>query len=91
MYGKSAETIRLTNDVVVSSPEYEVHLREALVNVRAGSVVSEQPVEVKMLQGTITANRFEVRESGALIRFENGVTLVIDRDDSTAKPSGADR
>jgi lipopolysaccharide export system protein LptC len=91
LYDGKAETIQLNNDVVVSSPEYEVLLREALVNVRAGTVVSEQPVEVKMLQGTITANRFEVRESGAVIRFDGGVTLVIDREDSSAKPSGADR
>jgi lipopolysaccharide export system protein LptC len=91
LYDGKAETIQLKNDVVVRSPEYEVLLREALVNVRAGSVVSEHPVEVKMLQGTITANRFEVRESGAVIRFDGGVTLVIDREDSSAKPSGADR
>ena len=76
-YDGKAETIRLQNDVIVSSDDYEVSLRDALVNVRAGTVVSEQPVEVKMLQGTISANRMEVAESGAVIRFE-GVTLVID-------------
>jgi lipopolysaccharide export system protein LptC len=91
LYDGKAETIQLQNDVIVRSPEYEVRLREALVNVRAGSVVSEQPVEVKMLQGTITANRFEVRESGAVIRFENGVTLTIDGDAASGKPPGADR
>ena len=89
LYDGKAETIQLTQDVVVASPEYEVLLREALVNVRAGSVVSEQPVEVRMLQGTINANRFEVRESGAVIRFDGGVTLVIDREETPAKPSGA--
>jgi lipopolysaccharide export system protein LptC len=91
LYDGKAETIQLTDNVIVSSPEYEVLLREALVNVRAGSVVSEQLVEVKMLQGTIKANRFEVRESGAVIRFDGGVTLVIDREESAAKPSGADQ
>ena len=75
--GKS-ETLRLQKDVLVSSPEYEILLRDALVNVRAGSVVSEQPVEVKMLQGTINANRIEVTQSGEVIRFERGVTVVID-------------
>ena len=52
--------------------------------VRGGTVVSENPVEIQMLQGTLKANRIEVAESGAIIRFEGGVTLVIDRDD-TAK------
>jgi hypothetical protein len=31
-----------------------------------------------MLQGTLTANRIEVAESGAVILFERGVTLIID-------------
>jgi lipopolysaccharide export system protein LptC len=79
-YDGKAETIRLQNHVVVSTTDYEVSLRDALVNVRAGTVVSEQPVEVKMLQGTITANRVEVAESGAVVRFEGGVTLIIDGD-----------
>ena len=69
--------------VVVTSPEYEVQLRDALVHVRAGNVVSDNPVEVKMLQGTITANRLVVSESGAVIRFERGVTLVFDREDAS--------
>jgi lipopolysaccharide export system protein LptC len=77
-YDSKADTIRLQHDVVVSSADYEVLLREALVNVKAGSVVSEQPVTVKMLQGTLTANRIEVVESGAAVRFEGGVTLIID-------------
>jgi lipopolysaccharide export system protein LptC len=78
IYEAKAEAIRLRNGVVVSSPEYEVLLSEALVKVRAGTVVSEQPVEVKMLQGTIRAQRLEVAESGAVIRFEGGVTVDID-------------
>ena len=64
-YNGKTETLRLQNNVVVSSPEYEVLLRDALVNVKAGSVVSDQPVEVKMLQGTVSANRIEVVEVGS--------------------------
>jgi lipopolysaccharide export system protein LptC len=78
LYNGKSETLRLQKNVVVSSPEYEILLRDALVNVRAGSVVSDQPVEVKMLQGTVRANRIEVVESGAIIRFEGGVSVVID-------------
>jgi len=80
-YDGKSETLRLHKGVVVTSPEYEVQLRDALVHVRAGNVVSDNPVEVKMLQGTITANRLVVSESGAVIRFERGVTLVFDRED----------
>ena len=90
-YDGKAETIRLFKGVVVSSPEYEVQLRDALVNVRAGSVVSDNPVEVKMLQGTVTANRLEVTESGSVIRFDRGVTLVIDREAPSKDAKGTAR
>lgn len=81
-YDAKAETIRLFKGVVVRSPEYEIQLHDALVHVKAGSVVSNNPVEVKMLQGTLTAKRLVVAESGAVIRFEGGVTLVIDNQDT---------
>ncbi|MPZ36842.1 MAG: LPS export ABC transporter periplasmic protein LptC [Rhizobiales bacterium] len=80
LYDAKADTIRLQHNVVVSSADYEVLLHDALVHVKAGSVVSEQPVEVKMLQGTLTADRIEVAESGAVIRFERNVTLILDGD-----------
>ena len=86
-YDGKTEMLRLKNNVVVSSAEYEVMLHEALINIRAGTVVSEQPVVVNMLQGTISANRIEVSGSGEVVRFERGVTLVIDREDKDAPAS----
>jgi lipopolysaccharide export system protein LptC len=83
-YDSKADTVRLLKGVVVSSSEFEIKLKDAVANVRGGTVVSENPVEIQMLQGTLRANRIEVLESGAIIRFEGGVTLTIDRDD-TAK------
>jgi lipopolysaccharide export system protein LptC len=89
LYNGKADTLRLDKSVVVRSPDYQISLREAVANIKAGSVVSEQPVEVKMLQGTVNANRLEVTESGAVIRFGGGVTLVIDNDDSIKNVIGA--
>jgi lipopolysaccharide export system protein LptC len=89
LYNGKTDTLRLDKSVVVSSPDYQITLREAVANIKAGSVISEQPVEVKMLQGTVNANRLEVAESGAVIRFDGGVTLVIDRDDSIKSMTGA--
>jgi lipopolysaccharide export system protein LptC len=34
-------------------------------------------VEVKMLQGTLNANRLEVTDTGALIRFDGGVNMML--------------
>jgi lipopolysaccharide export system protein LptC len=89
LYNGKADTLRLFNGVVVSSPEYQISLREAVANIKAGSVLSEQPVEVKMLQGTVNANRLEVTDSGAVIRFSGGVTLVIEDDNAIKNVTGA--
>ena len=34
---------------------------------RAGNVVSDKPVEVKMLNGTLNANRLEVADKGDVV------------------------
>jgi lipopolysaccharide export system protein LptC len=78
IYDNKAERLKLEHNVIVRSPEFELHLSEAVIDVRSGHVVSDHPIEVRMLQATINANRLEVVESGAAIRFERGVTMVID-------------
>ena len=48
---------------------------EALIDIRKGNVTSEQPVEVRMLQGTLNANRLDILDSGDLVRFHGGVVM----------------
>lgn len=78
VYDSKAEILTLRQNVILkSSSGFEVHLSEAVVDVHSSNVVSEKPVEVRMLQGTINANRMEVVESGNEIRFGGGVTAVM--------------
>jgi lipopolysaccharide export system protein LptC len=78
LYDSKAEMLTLRQNIVFkSSSGFEVYLSEALVDVRSSNIVSEKPVEVRMLQGTIKANRMEVVDSGDVIRFGNGVTMVM--------------
>jgi lipopolysaccharide export system protein LptC len=79
IYEGKAERLRLQKNVVVSSAEFVATLSEAVVNVRSGDVVSEQPVNVRMMQGTISANRLEIAGSGELVKFDGGVRLVIEQ------------
>lgn len=74
-YDSKKELLTLLNDIVIKTPAYEGYLQEALVEMRAGRVVSERPVEVKMLQGTLKANRLEMIDSGRVVTFTGGVTL----------------
>jgi len=76
VYDTKSEMLRLTSDILLtSSTGYECRLSEALVDTRKGNVESQHPVAVKMLQGTLNANRLEVVDSGDLLRFTDGVNM----------------
>jgi lipopolysaccharide export system protein LptC len=76
LYDAKAETLRLDRDIVLnSSTGYQGRLSEALVDIRKGNVVSEHPVEVRLLQGTLNANRLDIIDSGEVIRFHGGVVM----------------
>jgi lipopolysaccharide export system protein LptC len=87
IFDRKAGILTLRRDILLTSTSgYEMRLNEAVVDVRNGSVISEQPVEVKMLQATIQGNRLEVSKSGELIRFDGGVTMLLLPD----KPANGD-
>jgi lipopolysaccharide export system protein LptC len=78
IYDAKGETLKLDRDILLnSSTGYQGHLSEALIDIRKGNVVSEHPVEVKLLQGTLNANRLDILDSGDLVRFHGGVVMDI--------------
>ena len=97
VYDSKGETLKLDRNIVLSSSTgYRGQLSEAMVDVRNGHVVSEQPVEVKLLQGMLNANRLEIVDSGDLVRFDGGVTMTLTAQATTAacrtpKPECNDR
>jgi lipopolysaccharide export system protein LptC len=77
-YNTKLETLKLENNILLtSSTGNKGRLSVAMVDVRKGNVVSDQPVELEMLQGKLSANRLEIIDSGDLIRFLEGVDLVM--------------
>jgi lipopolysaccharide export system protein LptC len=75
LYDSKGETLRLDRDIRINTSGYRARLSEALVDIRKGNVVSEHPVEVKMLQGTLNANRLDIVDSGEVVRFHDGVVM----------------
>lgn len=76
-----------SNIVVTSSGGYEGYFDEAVIDTKNGNVVSEKPVRLKMLNGTVRGNRFELTNSGDLIRFDNGVVVNLKLDNAASKPA----
>jgi lipopolysaccharide export system protein LptC len=78
IYDSKKETLKLDRDILITSTSgYRGRLKEARVDIKKGQVKSDHPVEMKMLQGTLKANRLEIKDSGDLIRFDHGVRMVL--------------
>ena len=76
IYDAKGETLKLDREILLrSSTGFQGRLSEALIDIRKGNVVSEHPVEVKLLQGTLNANRLDIFNSGDVVRFHGGVVM----------------
>jgi lipopolysaccharide export system protein LptC len=92
------QVLDLRKDIFLqSSTGYEARLTQALVDIGKGTVTSEERVDVKLLNGTLTADRLRIMEGGAMVRFEGNVimNLIMDNpapgteSDPSASPSVA--
>jgi lipopolysaccharide export system protein LptC len=78
VYNSRTEMLTLQNNIVVTSSEGDrARLSEAVIDIRGGKMMSEKPVEVSGAEWTLSGNRMEISEGGALIRFERGVTMTL--------------
>lgn len=87
VYDAKSEILTLKDNIVLtSSTGYEGRLSEAVIDVRQGNVVSDQPVAVKMLDGFLNAKRLDIAEKGSVLRFGD-VTMTIEPKRDAAKDS----
>jgi lipopolysaccharide export system protein LptC len=91
VYDSKAELLKLNQSIELSSTTgYRSQLSEATIDIHKGNVVSEQPVAVQMLQGTLNAKRLEIVDSGDLVRFDGGVDMTLLLGDAAAKAKSQD-
>ncbi len=76
LFDTKAQLLDLRKDIFLqSSTGYEARLSQALLDIGKGTVTSEEPVDVKLLNGTLTADKLRITEKGALVRFEGHVVM----------------
>lgn len=79
-----------------SSTGYEAKLSRALVDIASGSVTSDEPVDVKLLNGDLRGNGLKITERGEIVRFEGGVIMNLKMEpptqpaDATGNPTPAE-
>jgi len=76
LYDTKTDQLKLSENIVItSSSGYKGLLQDAAVDVKKGKIVSELPVVVEMLNGTVRSNNLEVGENGDMIVFGGGVVM----------------
>lgn len=84
LFDSKQERLTLMRDIVVTSSKGdEGYFEEAVIDTKNGNVVSEKPVRLKMLNGIVKGNRFELTNSGDVIRFDNGVVVNMKLDNAS--------
>jgi len=80
------QLLDLYEDVLLKSTAYEARLSEATVDMGKGSIVSDKPVNVRMTEGTLDAQKLEITGKGELMVFYGGVTMHLNPIDRTGLP-----
>jgi lipopolysaccharide export system protein LptC len=77
------QTIDLHKDVhLVTSGGYEAWLSHAFVDMGKGTVDSEEHVDVKLTNGTLSADHLHISDGGGVVRFEGNVVMHLDHLDT---------
>jgi lipopolysaccharide export system protein LptC len=90
-FDNKQQLLDLRKDIFLqSSTGYEAKLSQAFVDINKGTVMSDEHVDVKLLNGTLTADKLRIFNSGELVRFEGNVVMNLDKlgdDNASAQPA----
>jgi lipopolysaccharide export system protein LptC len=77
LFSTKAQQLDLKQDIYLqTSTGTQAWMTQAAVDMAAGNVASDEPVDVKMVDGsTVRGQRMRITEHGGLIRFEGGVVV----------------
>jgi lipopolysaccharide export system protein LptC len=85
LFDSKQQMLDLRKDIFLqSSTGYEARLSQAYVDINKGTVTSDEHVDVKLLNGTLTADRLRIINSGEVVRFEGNVVMNLVMESPTA-------
>ena len=75
-FDSKQQMLDLRKDIFLqSSTGYEARLSQAYVDINKGTVTSDEHVDVKLLNGTLSADKLRIINSGEIVRFEGNVVM----------------
>src|SRR4030088_1498116 len=90
LFDTKQQLLDLHKDIFLQTTSgYEARLSQALVDMGKGTVTSDEHVDVKLLNGTLTADRLRIIGGGEIVRFEGNVVMNLDKlpDESASSPA----
>jgi lipopolysaccharide export system protein LptC len=77
VYDAKADRVQLTEGIQIdSSSGYKGKLHDALIEVKRGYILTENPIDFIFNEGTLRADRMEIFDNGARAVFQGRVQLV---------------
>lgn len=87
-FDNKQQVLELKKDIFLqSSTGYEARLSQATLDINKGLVTSNEPVDVKLLNGTLLADGLKIVNSGEIVRFEGNVRMSLMMDQPEAEPA----
>src|SRR5207237_1368645 len=79
LFDTKQQLLDLRKDIFLqSSTGYEARLTQAFVDIGKGTVTSDEHVDVKLLNGTLGADKLRITGGGEVVRFEGNVVMDLD-------------
>jgi lipopolysaccharide export system protein LptC len=90
LFDNKAQTLDLRKDIFLqTSSGYEARLSQAFVDMAKNTVTSDEHVDVKLTNGTLSADRLRIYGGGEVVRFEGNVVMNLDSLNSSAPEQSA--
>ena len=93
IFDNKQQTIDLHKDIFMqTSTGYEARLSQAFVDMVKNTVTSDEHVDVKLTNGTLSSDRMRITGGGEVVTFEGHVVMNLDHlstDDAVAQPAEA--
>jgi lipopolysaccharide export system protein LptC len=91
LFDNKQQTLDLHKDIFLKTTSgYEARLTQAFVDLVRNTVDSDEHVDVKLTNGTLTSDRLHITNGGEVVVFEGNVVMHIDHfDDDSSQPAPA--
>lgn len=83
LFDNKQQTVDLRKDIFLQTTTgYEARLTHAFVDLAKNTVDSDEHVDVKLTNGTLSSDRMKISDGGAVVRFEGNVVMHLDHLDA---------